>query len=71
MPNWDGSYDNHTLTKRAGYLRICRYHSSQWTDRSSLYEVVIKGRVWLEAYEGHIRTGRPMNHFLREMESKT
>ena len=67
MPDWDGSYDNHTLIKRDGYLRICHYHESQWTDRSSLYEVMMKGRVWLEAYEGHIRTGQPMNHFLREM----
>jgi hypothetical protein len=62
-----GSYVNHTLKQRDGYLRICHYHSSQWNDRSSLYEVVIKGRVWLEAYEGHLRTGQPMNYFLREM----
>ncbi|XP_028405119.1 uncharacterized protein LOC114527618, partial [Dendronephthya gigantea] len=69
MPDWGSSYSNHTLTRRDGYLRICHYHYSQWTDRSSLYEVVMKGRVWLEAYEGHLRTGQPMNYFLREMES--
>ena len=62
-----GSADNHTLSQRDGYLRICHYHSSQWNDRSSLYEVVMKGRVWLEAYEGHLRTGQPMSYFLREM----
>ena len=70
MPDWEGSYANHTLSKRDGFLRICHYHSSQWTDRSSLYEVFMKGRVWLEAYEGHLRTGQPMNYFLREMESR-
>ena len=65
--DWDGSFSNHTLVKRDGYLRICHYHSSQWTDRSSLYEVIMKGRVWLEAYEGHLRTEKPMSYFLREM----
>ena len=71
MPDWGGSYTNHTLGKRDGYLKICHYHYSQWSDRSSLYEVVMKGRVWLEAYEGHLRTGKPMNYFLREMESQS
>ena len=67
MPDWGVSDDNHTLGTRDGYLIICHYHQSQWTDRSSLFEVVMKGRVWLEAYEGHNRTGKPMNYFLREM----
>ena len=67
MPDWGYSSASHTLGTRDGYLRICHYHDSQWTDRSSLYEVVMKGRVWLEAYEGHVRTGKAMNYFLREM----
>ena len=62
-----GSAINHTSRQRDGYVRICHYHYSQWTDRSSLYEVVMKGRIWLEAYEGHLRTGQPMTYFLREM----
>ncbi|XP_028405197.1 uncharacterized protein LOC114527689 [Dendronephthya gigantea] len=65
MPDW--GFLAHTLGKRDGYLQICHYHPSQWTDRSSLYEVIMKGRVWLEAYEGHLRTGKPMSYFLREM----
>ena len=70
MPDWGYSSVSHTLGTRDGYLRICHYHDSQWTDRSSLYEVIMKGRVWLEAYEGHIRTGQPMSYFLREMGRK-
>ena len=31
----------------------------------------MKGRVWLEAYEGHIKTGQPMTYFLREMNPQT
>ena len=69
MPDWENSSVTHTLSKRDGYLQICHWHSSHWTDRISLHEVVVKGRLWLEAYEGHIRTGQPMNFFLREMVS--
>ena len=68
MPDWDVSFVNHTLGKRDGGLKICHYHPSHWNDRSSLYEVVMKGFVWLEAYEGHLRTDQPMNYFLREMQ---
>ena len=67
LPNWEVSATNHTLGKRDGFLKICHYHKSKWTDRSSLYEVIMKGRVWLEAYEGHLRTGKPMDYFLKEM----
>ena len=70
MPDWGLCGKNHTLNRRGGYLTICHYHPSRWTDRSSLYEVVMKGRVWLEAYEGHIRTGQDMNYFLREMNKR-
>ena len=69
MPDWNVSVTNHTLGERDGYLKICHYHDSQWTDRSSLYEVFMKGRVWLEAYEGHLRTKKSMSYFLREMGS--
>ena len=69
MPDWGISDAAHTLGKRDGYLKICHYHYSQWTDRSTLYEVVRRGRVWLEAYEGHLKTKEPMSYFLREMTS--
>ena len=71
MPDWEESSITHTLSKHDGFLRICHYHDSQWTPRSSLIEVIMKGRVWLEAYEGHLRTEKPMDYFLREMESRS
>ena len=64
MPNWGSSAAAYTLGKRDGYLKICHYHYSHWTDRSTLYAVVMKGRIWLEAYEGYLRTGQPINYFL-------
>ena len=67
MPDWGKRSITHTLGRRDDFLQICHYHPSRWTDRSSLYEVFMKGRVWLEAYEGHLRTGENMNYFLGEM----
>ena len=66
MPDWSGS-SSHTLGKRDGFLRLCHYRSSRWTAQSSIYEVFMKGRIWLEAYEGHLRTGKNMDYFLGEM----
>ena len=68
MPDWDASSDTHTWGKdKYGLLQICHYRSSQWTSKSSLYEVFMKGRLWLETYEGWRRTRMPMNYFLGEM----
>ena len=67
MPNWGSSSKTHTLGHRDGFLLICHYHPSKWTDQSSLYEVILKGRVWIEAYESHLATKMAMSSFLPEM----
>ena len=33
-----------------------------WESDNTLYRVFVKGLVWLEAYEAHIRTGQPLWH---------
>jgi hypothetical protein len=38
MPDWENSSVTHTLSKRDGYLQICHWHSSHWTDRIPLHE---------------------------------
>ena len=45
MPDWGDSYDNHTLSRRDGYLTISHslMYSSQWTYRCTLYDVIMKG----------------------------
>jgi hypothetical protein len=32
-----------------------------------MYQVFMKNRIWLEAYELHLPTGKSMENFLREM----
>lgn len=55
----------HTLGTQDGYVSICHYRD--WLPNLTLYLVVLKGRVWLEALEGHKRTGKTMDSFLAHM----
>jgi hypothetical protein len=55
----------HTLDPRDGYVKICHY--KDWIPNLTLYLVVLKGRIWLEAFEAHKRTGKPIDHFLKHM----
>ena len=65
MPNWGGRGETHTLKQRDGNLRICHYRPSHWSDCNTFYQIFMKGRLWLEAYEGYLRTGAPVDNFLR------
>lgn len=31
------------------------------------YTLIMKGLIWLEAYEAHLRTGQPLSQYLGEM----
>jgi ubiquitin-protein ligase len=55
----------HTLAPRDGYVKICHY--KDWLPDLTLYLVVLKGRIWLEALEGHRRTGQLIDSFLAHM----
>jgi hypothetical protein len=55
----------HILSPRDGCVKICHY--KDWLPNLTLYLVVLKGRLWLEALEGHKRTGRPLDYFLSHM----
>ena len=54
----------HTLTSENGWTRICHYGVSSWTPNVSLYNVYVKCRLWLEMYETHLRTGKPLDYYL-------
>jgi hypothetical protein len=55
----------HTLDPRDGYVKICHY--KDWLPNLTIYLVTLKGRIWLEAFESHRRTGDPIDRFLRHM----
>lgn len=62
----DASDHSYGVTKN-NQTRICHFRPNLWTNENSLYQVFMKGRLWLEAYELHHQTGKPMKTFLREM----
>lgn len=60
------SSNMHTLSPDAyGYVQICHYRD--WLPNLTLYKVVLKGRIWLEALEAHKRTGQDIDNFLSHM----
>lgn len=54
----------HTLSAENGWTRICHYGLNSWTPNVSLYKVYVKCRLWLEMYEAHLRTGKPIDYYL-------
>ena len=57
----------HVLGERDGGTKICHFQQSRWVPQNTLYLVALKGRIWLEAYEAHLRTRKPLDSFLRHM----
>ena len=62
-----GDGNDHTYGSRDGCTQICHFRPSLWRDDNTLYQVVMKGLIWLEAYEALLRTGQPLSRYLREM----
>lgn len=62
-----GSTAYHVLSSKHGCTQICHFRSDLWRSENTLYQVVMKGMIWLEAYEAHLRTGQNMDKFLQEM----
>lgn len=54
----------HTLQAIDGCVQICHYRSSNWSPRITLYKVILKGRIWLEAYEIYLKTGNDIDTYL-------
>lgn len=47
-----------------GHPQICHHSDAAWTPNVTLYKVVMKGRIWLEAYELHRLKRRPIDRYL-------
>jgi len=61
------SAQDHTLGTKNGLIKICHFQPCKWTNEFTLYQVFMKGLLWLEAYEAHRRTGKSISTYLREM----
>ena len=58
---------DHTLGSKDGCTLICHFRPLFWKDNNMLYEVFMKGLIWLEAYEAHLLTGANLSKYLAEM----
>jgi len=63
-PMLGASHQMHTLSGKDGCVQVCHYGGSDWHPNVLLFKIVIKIRVWLEAYEHHLRTGEPLSNYL-------
>lgn len=61
-----GSPD-HVYGSRDGCTKICHFRPNLWRCDNTLYQVVMKGLIWLEAYQAHLRTGSNLSTYLCEM----
>jgi len=62
------SHSMHTLTHHAGgYVQICHWRDARWHAGIVLQKVFLKAHIWIEAYEQHLATGRPLADFVRTM----
>ena len=58
---------NHSWGTTDGRTQICHFMPAKWTSENTLYQVFMKGLLWLEAYEGHLASGKPISNYLVEM----
>jgi hypothetical protein len=62
------SHQMHTLAPLSnGWPQICHWRDTRWHAGILLYKVFLKGLYWIEAYEQHLATGRPLADFTLTM----
>lgn len=58
----------HTLENVEEYPTICHFNPDSWTQEFTLYQVFMKGRLWLEAYSLYHKYGGTMDQYLKKCE---
>lgn len=60
----DTNPDMHIVGVKDGYIKICHYHPGSWQPSITLYKVLLKGRIWVEAFDAHLKTGKKLDKYL-------
>jgi hypothetical protein len=64
MIDYGTSHAMHTwATDWSSNVKICHCKEEFWSASVTLVEVLLKGALWLEAYEAHCRTGLPIDAY--------
>ena len=63
LPRYSASM--HTLGRNEhGHIELCMQREDHWRPTTTLYFQVMKARLWIEAYEAHLQTGKRLDHYL-------
>ena len=65
LVNLGTSSTMHLLNPRDNYPKICHYRSDSWNANVTFYKVLVKVRIWLEALDGHKKTGNDLDYYLK------
>ncbi len=60
------SHTMHLLSPMGNMPQVCHFKSEHWHAQRTIYNVALKLRVWMEAYESHLRTGNNLDYFVSE-----
>jgi ubiquitin-protein ligase len=58
------SHFMHTLNPVDGCVQLCHYKMENWHSNVTLYKIALKCLIWIEAYENHLKSGRPLTDYL-------
>ena len=67
LSSYSSSHDMHLLSPKNGMPQIC--HIADWNPNITLYKVIFKVRLWLEAYEKHKKTGKSIDQILTKLQN--
>ena len=65
LTNLGASSTMHLLGPKDNFPKICTYNSTHWNSNVTFYKVLIKVRLWLEALDGHKKTGNQLDYYLK------
>jgi hypothetical protein len=61
------SHSMHTLSPLGVWVQICHWRDNRWHSGIVLQKVFLKALLWIEAYEQHLASSRPLADFVRTM----
>lgn len=48
-----------------GMTKLCLGWTSEWTPGAHLFALYVRGKIWLECYDRHLVTGKPIDYYLK------
>lgn len=62
------SYSDRTLKEKNGWTQLDLGLKTSWEQDISLYKLWCLARMWLEGYQSHLQTGKPMEKYLNGLD---